>query len=57
MPSWSSGSTSSSSEKVKRFVRARSVERAGIGFSLHSDFTVTDPNPLHMIQLGTCDSC
>jgi len=33
-------------------VRARSVEKAGIGYSLHSDFMVTDPNPLHMIQMA-----
>lgn len=39
-------------ERVKRLVRARSVEKAGIGYSLHSDFTVTDPNPLHMIQMA-----
>jgi predicted amidohydrolase YtcJ len=38
--------------RVQRLVRARSVERAGVGFSLHSDFTVTDPDPLHMIQMA-----
>jgi predicted amidohydrolase YtcJ len=38
--------------RVQRLVRARSVERAGIGFSLHSDFMVTDPNPLHMMQMA-----
>ena len=38
--------------RVLRLVRARSVERAGIGYSLHSDFMVTDPNPLHMIQMA-----
>lgn len=40
------------SERVRRLVRARSVEKAGIGYSLHSDFMVTDPNPLHMIQMA-----
>jgi predicted amidohydrolase YtcJ len=40
------------SPRVLRLVRARSVERAGIGFSLHSDFMVTDPNPLHMMQMA-----
>jgi len=39
-------------KRVQRLVRARSVEKAGIGFSLHSDFMVTDPNPLHMIQMA-----
>lgn len=38
--------------RVQRLVRARSVERAGIDFSLHSDFMVTDPNPLHMMQMA-----
>lgn len=32
--------------------RCRSVEEAGIGFSLHSDFFVTDPDPLHMIEMA-----
>jgi predicted amidohydrolase YtcJ len=40
------------SQRVQRLVRARSVEKAGIGYSLHSDFMVTDPNPLHMIQMA-----
>ena len=40
------------SQRVQRLVRARSVEQAGIGYSLHSDFMVTDPNPLHMIQMA-----
>ncbi|MBK8865217.1 MAG: amidohydrolase [Betaproteobacteria bacterium] len=40
------------SHRVQRLVRARSVEQAGIGYSLHSDFMVTDPNPLHMIQMA-----
>lgn len=38
--------------RVQRLVRARSVEKAGIGFTLHSDFMVTDPNPLHMMQMA-----
>jgi predicted amidohydrolase YtcJ len=40
------------SPRVLRLARARSVEKAGIGFSLHSDFMVTDPNPLHMMQMA-----
>jgi predicted amidohydrolase YtcJ len=40
------------SQRVRRLVRAGSVEKAGIGYSLHSDFMVTDPNPLHMIQMA-----
>jgi predicted amidohydrolase YtcJ len=39
-------------ERVRRLVRCRSVEDAGIGFSLHSDFMVTDPVPLHMIEMA-----
>jgi predicted amidohydrolase YtcJ len=39
-------------KRVQRLVRTRSVERTGIGYSLHSDFMVTDPNPLHMIQMA-----
>ncbi len=39
-------------ERVRHLGRCRSVERAGIGFSLHSDFMVTDPEPLHMIQMA-----
>jgi len=39
-------------QRVQRLVRTRSVEKAGIGYSLHSDFMVTDPNPLHMIQMA-----
>ncbi len=38
--------------RALRLVRARSVENAGVGFSLHSDFMVTDPHPLHMIQMA-----
>jgi predicted amidohydrolase YtcJ len=39
-------------ERVRHLCRCRSVERAGIGFSLHSDFMVTDPEPLQMIQMA-----
>ena len=39
-------------ERVNRLCRCRSVEQAGVGFTLHSDFTVTDPDPLHMIQMA-----
>jgi hypothetical protein len=39
-------------ERVMHLGRCRSVEAAGIGFSLHSDFMVTDPDPLHMIEMA-----
>lgn len=39
-------------EKAKLLDRCRSVEKEGVGFSLHSDFMVTDPNPLHMIEMA-----
>jgi predicted amidohydrolase YtcJ len=39
-------------EKAQLLDRCRSVEEAGVGFSLHSDFLVTDPNPLHMIEMA-----
>ena len=39
-------------EKAQLLDRCRSVEQAGIGFSLHSDFLVTDPDPLHMIEMA-----
>ena len=39
-------------EKAQLLDRCRSVEEAGVGFSLHSDFMVTDPNPLHMIEMA-----
>jgi predicted amidohydrolase YtcJ len=39
-------------EKVQLLDRCRSVEEAGVGFSLHSDFMVTDPDPLHMIEMA-----
>ncbi len=37
-------------EKAELLDRARSCEIAGVGFTLHSDFMVTDPNPLQMIE-------
>jgi predicted amidohydrolase YtcJ len=39
-------------DKAQLLDRCRSVEQAGIGFTLHSDFMVTDPNPLHMIEMA-----
>jgi predicted amidohydrolase YtcJ len=39
-------------EKVQLLDRCRSVEEAGVGFTLHSDFMVTDPVPLHMIEMA-----
>lgn len=32
--------------------RCASAEKAGVGFTLHSDFMVTDPVPLHMIEMA-----
>lgn len=39
-------------ERVNRLGRLRSVRDAGVGFTIHSDFMVTDPDPLHMIQMA-----
>lgn len=39
-------------EKAQLLDRCRSCEQAGVGFSLHSDFMVTDPVPLHMIEMA-----
>jgi predicted amidohydrolase YtcJ len=39
-------------ERVAHLGRCRSVEAAGVGFTLHSDFMVTDPDPLHMIEMA-----
>ncbi|TNJ40631.1 amidohydrolase [Phaeobacter sp. B1627] len=39
-------------EKVQLLDRCRSVEEAGVGFTLHSDFMVIDPDPLHMIEMA-----
>jgi hypothetical protein len=38
--------------KAQLLDRCRSLETAGVGFSLHSDFMVTDPVPLHMIEMA-----
>jgi predicted amidohydrolase YtcJ len=39
-------------EKAQLLDRCRSCEEAGVGFTLHSDFMVTDPLPLHMIEMA-----
>lgn len=39
-------------EKARLLDRCRSVEEAGVGFTVHSDFMVTDPVPLHMIEMA-----
>ncbi|MEM9553059.1 MAG: amidohydrolase [Acidobacteriota bacterium] len=39
-------------EKAQLLDRCKSVEKAGVGFSLHSDFMVTDPVPLHMMEMA-----
>jgi predicted amidohydrolase YtcJ len=39
-------------ERVNRLGRLRSTEAAGVGYTIHSDFMVTDPDPLHMIQMA-----
>ena len=39
-------------ERVRHLCRCRSIEKAGVSFSLHSDFMVTDPDPLHMIEMA-----
>ena len=38
--------------RVQHLCRCRSVEQAGVSFTLHSDFMVTDPDPLHMIEMA-----
>jgi predicted amidohydrolase YtcJ len=38
--------------KAKLLDRCRSLEEAGVGFTIHSDFMVTDPIPLHMIEMA-----
>ena len=38
--------------KARLLDRCRSVEQAGVGYTLHSDFMVTDPVPLHMIEMA-----
>ncbi len=39
-------------EKAQLLDRCRSAEEAGVGYSLHSDFMVTDPVPLHMVEMA-----
>lgn len=39
-------------EKARLLDRCASCEQAGVGYTLHSDFFVTDPNPLHMIEMA-----
>lgn len=39
-------------DRVMHLCRAASVKSAGLSLSLHSDFMVTDPDPLHMIQMA-----
>lgn len=39
-------------ERVMHLGRLRSVEEAGVGYTLHSDFMVTEPDPLQMIQMA-----
>lgn len=39
-------------EKAQLLDRCASAEQAGVGFTLHSDFMVTDPVPLHMIEMA-----
>ncbi len=39
-------------EKAKLLDRAKSCEESGVGFTLHSDYLVTDPNPLQMIEMA-----
>ncbi len=39
-------------EKAQLLDRTKGVEDAGVGFTLHSDFMVTDPDPLQMIEMA-----
>jgi len=39
-------------KKAQLLDRCNSLEQAGVGFTLHSDFMVTDPVPLHMIEMA-----
>lgn len=39
-------------DKAKLLDRCASLEKAGVGYTIHSDFFVTDPNPLHMIEMA-----
>jgi len=38
--------------KAQLLDRCKSVEDAGINYTLHSDFFVTDPDPLHMMEIA-----
>jgi predicted amidohydrolase YtcJ len=38
--------------RVNLLGRLNSAGKAGVSVSIHSDFTVTDPNPLHMIEMA-----
>lgn len=39
-------------ERVGLLGRLGSTGSAGVGYTIHSDFMVTDPDPLHMIQMA-----
>ncbi len=39
-------------QKAQLLDRCNSLDAASVGFSLHSDFMVTDPDPLHMIEMA-----
>ncbi len=39
-------------ERAELLGRCASVERAGVGYTIHSDFTVSDPEPLNMMQMA-----
>jgi hypothetical protein len=39
-------------ERVQLLGRLHSVEEAGVGYTLHSDFMVTEPHPMQMIQMA-----
>lgn len=39
-------------KKAKLLDRCKSLEKSGVGFTIHSDFMVTDPIPLHMIEMA-----
>lgn len=39
-------------QRVQHLGRLNSVSKAGISVSIHSDFMVTDPNPLHMMEMA-----
>lgn len=39
-------------EKAKLLDRCASLEQHGVDYTIHSDFFVTDPDPLHMIEMA-----